>query len=86
MDLFQQLGDLQLRLVKQLPPLAALDVYKALAALRLTPSDDIHDVIFNALVHHMDDLTVAQISSFLQVQSCLVLWVRCASGKVPAET
>eukprot|EP00210_Caulerpa_lentillifera_P006207 g5931.t1 len=68
LDLYQQLGDLQLHLVKQLPPLVALDVYKGLAALRLTPSEDIHEVIFNALVNHIDNLTVSQISSFIQAK------------------
>lgn len=64
----EHLCNVQLRLVEQLSPRTALDVYKAFAALRFKPVNEVHESLFNNVVKSIESLELPDVASFLQVE------------------
>ena len=81
-----QLRSVQLRLVQQLSPAAALDVYKAFAVLRFKPVDEVHEALFTNVVCHTGSLGLPDIANFLQVHAHVILCLDQTANECPGTS
>ena len=70
----EHLCSVQLRLIEQLSPEMALDVYKAAAVLHFKPIPEVHSALFSNVLKNAEYLELSDSASLLQVMAPPVAW------------